>query len=90
MSSAKASSRFGAKSGSASGRLRTCQWNSQVFGTMLVAVPPSMVPTCTVENGGSKRSLVSRDASAAPMRSISSISSAAKEMAFTPSRGRLE
>ena len=57
---------------------------------MFGAVPPSMVPTCTVEEGGSKRSFVSLAASAAPMRSISSISSAAMEMALTPSCGRLE
>jgi TolB-like protein len=72
------------------GRLRTCQWNSQVFGTMLVAVPPLMVPTCKVEKGGSKRLLVSRDSSTAPMRSISPISSHAKEIAFTPSCGSPE
>ena len=47
--SAKASRSLRHLGGRRLGRLRTCQWNSQVFGTMLGAVPPLMVPTYTVE-----------------------------------------
>ena len=42
------------------------------------------------EKGGSKRSSLSLAVKSAPIRSISSISSAAMEIALTPSWGRLE
>src|SRR5262249_31403102 len=65
--SAKAASSRGAAPGVACGKLRTCHWNSQSLGTMLPAVPPLMVPTLIVEEGGSKGGALSFLATAAPL-----------------------
>jgi hypothetical protein len=57
---------------------------------MFVAVPPLILPTFTVEKGGSKRRSFCLAARSAAMRSSSTISAAAAAIALTPSCGTPE
>ena len=76
---------------SRSGRPRNSQWKVQTLGRMLRAVPPAIVPTCTVVAGGSKRPEASpRAIIASAMRFSSETRSAAAITALAPSIGLAE